>query len=149
MVDKSEDSFTRVFDTKVNPTRELEAAIKDDTRFIVLFASVSGIFGNQGQVDYAGANDALATYARHLDKKLSARVVAIDWGPWGGGGMVSKQLEREFMRRGIGLLDPGDAVNRLFAELGNTYRDPEVVIMRGTPEAFGDPTSKMSSTSDG
>jgi NAD(P)-dependent dehydrogenase (short-subunit alcohol dehydrogenase family) len=103
----------------------------------VLFASVSGIFGNRGQVDYAAANDALADLARWLDSRTAARVVAIDWGPWAGGGMVGPELEREFARRGVGLLDGEDAVERMLDEIRSDAPEPEVVVMRARPERFG------------
>ena len=51
----------------------------------LFFGSVSGVFGNPGQVDYAAANDALDGIARRARAASpGARVVAIDWGPWAG-----------------------------------------------------------------
>jgi acyl transferase domain-containing protein/NAD(P)H-dependent flavin oxidoreductase YrpB (nitropropane dioxygenase family) len=137
LVDKSIDSFERVFDTKVCGVEALANVLGEDTRFVVLFSSVSGVFGNRGQIDYAAANDALATLARWLDGRVHGRVVAVDWGPWAGDGMVSAELEREFGRRGIGPIDPDDGVARLLAELRSNRRDPEVLIMRAAPERFG------------
>jgi NAD(P)-dependent dehydrogenase (short-subunit alcohol dehydrogenase family)/acyl carrier protein len=137
LVDKTVDSFDRVFDTKVSGVAALANTLGEETRFVVLFSSVSGVFGNRGQIDYAAANDALATLARWLDRRVNSRVVAVDWGPWAGGGMVSAELEREFERRGIGRIDPDDGVARLLAELRSDRRDPEVVIMRAAPERFG------------
>jgi hypothetical protein len=66
-------------------------------------------------------------------------VISIDWGPWGGGGMVSPELEREYARRGIGLVDPDDGVMALLHELGEPTGPAQLVVMRGAPEAFGPP----------
>ena len=68
LVDKTAESFRRVFDTKVAGALAVDGLIRPDIKFVVLFASVSGVFGNRGQVDYAAANDALATLARRFDR---------------------------------------------------------------------------------
>ena len=56
----------------------------DGLRFLVLFSSVSGRFGNRGQADYAAASEVLGKLAHELDSRWPARVVSIDWGPWAG-----------------------------------------------------------------
>ena len=63
LADKIPESFRRVFDTKVGAAHTLVGAVREPRPFLVLFTSVSGAFGNKGQVDYAAANDALATLA--------------------------------------------------------------------------------------
>jgi len=135
LADKTPESFSRVFDTKVSSALALYEAVADDVRFVVLFASVSGLFGNRGQVDYAAANDALAQLARRWDRQIAGQVVAIDWGPWNGSGMVSPELAREFSKRRVGLLEPEDAIRHLFDELVRGT-DPEVVVMRAHPKDF-------------
>ncbi len=135
LADKTTESFSRVFDTKVTSALALYESLADDVRFVVLFASVSGLFGNRGQVDYAAANDALAQLARRWDRQIAGRVVAIDWGPWNGSGMVSPELAREFSKRRVGLLEPQDAMDHLFDELARGA-GPEVVVMRAHPEAL-------------
>src|SRR5262249_43610379 len=59
LADKASVGFSRVWTTKVDGARVLMNAVRDDLGFLVLFGSVSGVFGNRGQVDYAAANDAL------------------------------------------------------------------------------------------
>ncbi len=139
LVDKTPEGFARVWETKVGGARALAEAARKDLGFLVLFGSVSGVFGNRGQVDYAAANDALDTLARIWAGGAHGRVVAVDWGPWAvpgyGTGMVSDELKREYVRRGIGLINPGDGVACLLAELaGGT--DPQVVYMCADPAAF-------------
>jgi acyl transferase domain-containing protein/NAD(P)H-dependent flavin oxidoreductase YrpB (nitropropane dioxygenase family) len=139
LADKSPEEFARVWATKVDGARALASAIRDDLGFLVLFGSVSGVFGNRGQVDYAAANDALDTLARIWAARTRVRVVSVDWGPWAapddGTGMVSTEVEREYARRGIGLIEPDDGVACLLAELaGGT--DPQVMYMCGDPAAF-------------
>ncbi|MBK9032322.1 MAG: SDR family NAD(P)-dependent oxidoreductase [Myxococcales bacterium] len=133
---KTAASFARVYGTKVAGALTLAERLRPDTRFVVFFASISGALGNRGQVDYATANQALAALAAAMAPRISGRVVAIDWGPWAGTGMVSPELEREYARRGLGLIDPAAGVEHLLAELGSDARDTEVVIVGGDPRAL-------------
>ncbi|MGH8886600.1 MAG: SDR family NAD(P)-dependent oxidoreductase, partial [Egibacteraceae bacterium] len=136
--DKTPDSFARVFATKVDGAYALVDALRDDVSFVVLFGSVSGVFGNKGQADYAAANDALDTLARVWTGRLRGRVVAVDWGPWAptAGGMVSIELEREYARRGVGVIDPDDGAACLLRELAWGGRLPQVVYACASPAAF-------------
>jgi NAD(P)-dependent dehydrogenase (short-subunit alcohol dehydrogenase family) len=137
--DKTDEGFDRVFATKVDAARSLLAELELDVRLVVLFGSVSGVFGNRGQVDYAAANDALDELAVRLDGVDGRRVVSIDWGPWQGTGMVSPELEREYARRGVGLVDPDTGVRALLAEMATLPGEPaQVVVMRAEPAAFVD-----------
>lgn len=130
--DKTRESFLRVFDTKVQGAHNLVQSLRPDTRAVVFFSSVAGAFGNRGQVDYAAANDALDQLARGLDGTIATRVVSIGWGPWGGGGMVTPELERQYNKRGIGVIDPDEGVQRLIDELAHG-RDPHLVVMAALP----------------
>jgi NAD(P)-dependent dehydrogenase (short-subunit alcohol dehydrogenase family) len=139
LVDKTPKEFAEVWATKVDGARALAEAARADLGFLVLFGSVSGVFGNRGQVDYAAANDALDTLARIWSSRTDGRVVAVDWGPWAApddwSGMVSAELTREYARRGIGLIEPDDGVACVLAELaGGT--DPQVVYMCAEPAPF-------------
>jgi NAD(P)-dependent dehydrogenase (short-subunit alcohol dehydrogenase family) len=127
--DKEPESFARVYGTKVDGARSLLAGLRDDVRFVVLFGSVSGVFGNRGQADYSAANDALDSLAHQWSARCAGRVVAVDWGPWAGGGMVSPVLEREYARRGITLIDPAAGVSSLLAEIAASRGPAQVVYM--------------------
>jgi NAD(P)-dependent dehydrogenase (short-subunit alcohol dehydrogenase family) len=136
MLDKSKDSFDRVFDTKVSAARVLEARLRDDVRFVVFFSSVSGAFGNRGQTDYAAAGDVLDKLAVELQRRIKGRVVSIDWGPWAGTGMVSRELAREYARQGVGLIPVDEGIERLFQELGSPSRDAQVILMAAKPSTM-------------
>jgi NAD(P)-dependent dehydrogenase (short-subunit alcohol dehydrogenase family)/acyl carrier protein len=134
--DKGADGFERVFATKVDVARTLLDAVGPETD-LVFFGSVSGVFGNRGQVDYAAANEALDELAEAANRTRSSRVVTIDWGPWAGTGMVSPELEREYSRRGVGLIDPDEGARALLDELEAQPTGPgRVVVMRALPEAL-------------
>ncbi|MEQ1504433.1 MAG: SDR family NAD(P)-dependent oxidoreductase, partial [Myxococcota bacterium] len=131
--DKTRESFLRVFDTKVRGAHNLAQALREDTRAVVFFSSVAGAFGNRGQADYAAANDALDQLARGLDATSRARFVSIGWGPWGGGGMVTPELEKQYSKRGIGMIDPDDGVQHLLDELAHGT-SPHLVVMAAHPQ---------------
>ncbi len=80
--DKTSESFARVFDTKVNGALAIAKHVRADVGFIVFFSSISATFGNRGQADYAAANDSLDRLAVTLKRRLPARVLSINWGPW-------------------------------------------------------------------
>lgn len=127
---KTPESFERVFSTKVTPLRVLAEHLNADTQFVILFSSVASVYGNRGQTDYAAANSVMDRYARVLKQQLKAKVMAINWGPWKGTGMVSPSLEKEYERRGIALIPLGDGMETFIDELkyGN---ESQVVIMAG------------------
>lgn len=127
---KTPESFERVFSTKVNPLRALATQLRADTQFVVLFSSVASVYGNRGQTDYAAANSVMDQYARELKKQISGKVLAINWGPWKGTGMVSPALEREYERRGISLIPLAAGMEIFLNELkyGN---ENQVLIMAG------------------
>ncbi|HYX38566.1 MAG TPA: SDR family NAD(P)-dependent oxidoreductase [Oligoflexus sp.] len=138
ILDKTPEAFKRVFETKVNPAEVLEAKLQSDVKFVALFSSVSGCFGNRGQTDYAAANCALDHVARSLGRKVKGRTLSINWGPWAGTGMVTTDLENEYRRRGIGLIPPQVGTQRFLDELRFGRHDTrQVVIMNGSPESFG------------
>ena len=115
--DKTPESFDRVYETKTRPAHILVERLRDNIQFVAFFSSVAGSFGNRGQSDYAAANDALDKLAVALNERITGRAVSINWGPWGGAGMVSAELETEYARRGIGLIDLNEGVEAFVNEL--------------------------------
>ena len=96
---KSARDFELVVNTKIKGLRNILQAIQpENLRFLVLFSSVAGFFGNAGQADYAMANEILNKSAHILDKSLpDCRVLSINWGPWDSG-MVSPELKKSLQR---------------------------------------------------
>jgi acyl transferase domain-containing protein/NAD(P)H-dependent flavin oxidoreductase YrpB (nitropropane dioxygenase family)/NAD(P)-dependent dehydrogenase (short-subunit alcohol dehydrogenase family) len=130
--DKTVDSFDRVFGTKVEGAFLLIRHLRPDSlRFLVLFSSVAGRFGNRGQADYTAANEVLNKLAVYLDRRWPARVVSINWGPWEKRGMVSPELLREFARRGVTLVPPEVGRRRLDEEIRSGRKGEAEVIIGG------------------
>lgn len=134
---KTNESFERVFDTKVRGALVLSKIIRDDVKCVVFFSSVAGAFGNRGQIDYASANDALDKIAHSLQGRVKGRVLSVNWGPWAGRGMVSEELEREYARKGIGLIPLEEGVDALIKELMFGKKDDtQVVLMCASVESM-------------
>ena len=105
IADKSAESFDRVVGTKTSPLLTLMRLVDPRSlKLLLLFSSTSGFFGNPGQVDYAAANEILNRIARRLNGRGPLRVVALNWGPWSGAGMVTPEVAKQFRERGVGMV---------------------------------------------
>jgi len=106
IVDKSEEDFLKVWQTKVDPALHLlDLCSGDDLSLIQFFSSTTATLGRKGQADYAAANETLNQLARreaHL--RPQCHVSSIGWGPWDGG-MVESGLKDLFHSEGVGLID--------------------------------------------
>lgn len=82
-------SFRRVFDTKYKGLNNIMDNVdKEALKLLVMFSSLSGYFGNDGQIDYVAGNEYMDKYAYYMrDKYPNCRAVAINWGAWNGGMM--------------------------------------------------------------
>ncbi|NIR27869.1 MAG: SDR family NAD(P)-dependent oxidoreductase [Gammaproteobacteria bacterium] len=101
--DKDLASMERVFDTKVDGAFVLWRYLRAESlKLVMLFSSTAGRFGNVGQADYAAANEVLNRMAWCMRGAWpTARVVAINWGPWAESGMASATVNRRFRARRI------------------------------------------------
>jgi acyl transferase domain-containing protein/NAD(P)H-dependent flavin oxidoreductase YrpB (nitropropane dioxygenase family)/NAD(P)-dependent dehydrogenase (short-subunit alcohol dehydrogenase family) len=145
--EKTSESFDRVFDTKVDSALLLGRLLRPESlKFFVLFSSISGVFGNRGQVDYAAANAAMDSIAAFLDRKWPARVVSINWGPWDKVGMVSDLVRTQMMQRGVQLIPEAAGVRALEQEI-QCGKKGEVQVVLGTgPWDISPPASKQISS---
>ncbi|RMD90991.1 MAG: SDR family oxidoreductase, partial [Alphaproteobacteria bacterium] len=133
ILDKTPESFDRVLRTKTDSAFALAKALDPDAlKFAIFFASVAGRFGNRGQGDYGAANEIVSKLARQLNALWPARVKAISWGPWDGGGMVTEEIRAQFAQLGIEPIPPELGVQALEREIiFGPDDEPEVVWGRG------------------
>jgi len=130
IVDKQIDPFTRVLETKVKGLKVLLSLSKEDKlKYFVLFSSIAARTGNQGQCDYAMANEVLNKTAQKLSlTDPSCKYLSINWGPWEGG-MVDESLKKEFTKKGVALIPLEKGAKQLLMEMGNKNRTgPEIII---------------------
>ncbi len=129
---KTNEQFRFVFDTKVNGMRNLLSATQSDPlTHLVCFSSVAARVGNNGQVDYAMANEVLNRVCQAESDRRGDGFLArsIGWGPWAGG-MVDPSLAGHFRAQGVELI-PMDDGARLFADEVEGRNGPCVEIVYG------------------
>jgi len=133
---KTDAQFDRVFDTKVQGLRALLAATASDPlKLLCVFSSVSARCGNNGQADYAMANEVLAKVAWAESRRRPELLVkSLGWGPWEGG-MVTPQLKERFAALGVPMI-PLVAGARMFVdELRGAERAEVELVLGGEPRA--------------
>jgi acyl transferase domain-containing protein/acyl carrier protein/ubiquinone/menaquinone biosynthesis C-methylase UbiE len=97
-----------------------EATRKMELDCFVMFSSVSSIFGNPAQGNYAAANAFLDSLAHHR-QALGLPALTINWGVLGGEGYVARnERVAEFLaKQGISALFPGDVTSIVDSSLRN------------------------------
>ncbi|WP_394940524.1 SDR family NAD(P)-dependent oxidoreductase [Psychromicrobium sp. YIM B11713] len=135
VIDKDPASFRRVYSTKVDGAAtilEVVDSLPVCPSFVVFFGSIAAALGNRGQSDYAAANDALEAMGTAWSLRTGKRAVTVHWGPWAPSGhnpgMVSHELGRDYIRRGIKLIDPEAGTHALLKELAWGERDVNAVV---------------------
>jgi len=110
-----------------------------------VFSSVAGRFGNQGQTDYAAANDLLCKITSSLRRtRPDTRAIALDWTAWGGIGMATRGSIPKIMEMaGVQMLPPEAGVAWIRRELQSSGYRGEVIVagvlglMAAEPHASG------------
>lgn len=133
---KSEQDFERVYSPKIAGLENMLAcAPVSQLRFLVLFSSIVGFYGNVGQADYAIANEILNKTAHLIQRRYpSVRVLSIDWGPWEAG-MVTPDLKKLFEARNIRVIPVEVGARMLLEELAPSRRKGAQVLV-GDPPAY-------------
>lgn len=107
---KTPEQLAEVLAPKVTGTVNLDRAVgAEPLDLFVLFSSVSGVFGNVGQADYAAANAFLDGFAEAREARRRAgachgRTVSIAWPLWRDGGMRMDAASQALMTRTTGLV---------------------------------------------
>jgi NAD(P)-dependent dehydrogenase (short-subunit alcohol dehydrogenase family) len=132
--DKSQKDFDSVFDTKADSLFLLARSLRPEKlKWLALFSSASGRFGNPGQTDYAAANEMMTRWAWHAARQWpSARVFSCCWGAWDQVGMISAPLSRHLRERGHTLIAPAEGCRFFVDELARgASGDCEVIAGMG------------------
>lgn len=132
---KGIDSFNNVFDTKVDTAFLLFKYLRPESlKLLVFFGSVSGRFGNQGQTDYAAANEVLNRFAWYLHQKWpNTRTLTINWGPWSMIGMASPMVIRLLKSQGMEPIQPDEGCNFFLREIRQGNDETSEVIAGDGP----------------
>ena len=120
--DKDMEAFHRVFDGKALGGLALAEALPAKAWFLSM-GSVAGRFGNEGQVDYSAANEALAQVCMAREN-----AVHVDWTAWADTGMaVRGGMQNLLEARGVELM-PAAAGAALAVDLVVNQVTGEVVV---------------------
>ena len=129
--EKEPAEFDLVFDVKADGWFNLMHAARDlPIGATVVFSSVAGRFGNQGQTDYAAANDLLCKITSHLRRsRPQTRALALDWTAWGGIGMATRgSIPKIMAMAGVQMLPPEAGVAWIRRELLSSAYRGEVIV---------------------
>jgi NAD(P)-dependent dehydrogenase (short-subunit alcohol dehydrogenase family)/acyl carrier protein len=132
---KTDHDFEQVFSVKINGLLTLlEILPPEKLKYLLLFSSVAGFFGNPGQADYALSNEILNKLALHIAQKNKAcKVIAYNWGPWDAG-MVSPELKKMFEERNVYTIPLAYGASVFVNELSTVYKhNAQVLIGSGLP----------------
>ena len=120
------DDLERVLRPKVAAAAALHELTADlELEAFVLFSSAVGVLGNGGQGGYAAANAFLEALAR-TRRAAGLPATAVAWGSWGGGGLVTDEVDERLRRRGLPPMAPRTAVAALAAALAR--RETHVMV---------------------
>ena len=127
--DKKLEDYEKVVEVKVDGLRNLIVNLDmDKIKYCILFSSVSGFYGNRGQVDYSMANEILNKYAYKLKNDYKIPFVkSINWGPWESG-MVNDSLKSIYESQGIEVLSKEAGTKFFIDELSSDPDDIQVII---------------------
>ncbi len=128
IADLSTDAWAATLGPKVAGTWLLhELTLMRPLDFFICFSSIASLWSARGQADYAGANSFLDLFACHR-RGLGLPALAVNWGPWTGGGLAGDaELQEELRRMGIFALQPEaalDTLGRLLAAPG-----PQIAVV--------------------
>jgi NAD(P)-dependent dehydrogenase (short-subunit alcohol dehydrogenase family) len=129
--EKEPREYNLVFDVKSDGWFNVFNAAQDmQIGTAVVFSSVAGRFGNQGQTDYSAANDLLCkTMSGFRRTRPDTRGLALDWTAWGGIGMATRGSIPKIMEMaGVQMLPPEAGVAWIRRELTSATNDSEVIV---------------------
>lgn len=130
---KLESDFETVVSPKVDGLENmLDCVDMGRIKFLVLFSSIAGFFGNIGQSDYAIANEILNKSAYLIKHRYpGCHVISINWGPWDAG-MVTPELKKVFEARHVDVI-PTEIGARLLVDTLTGDSEAVQMVVGGIP----------------
>lgn len=106
---KNIQDFNHVLLPKIQGTIHLDAVTRDEPlSFFIMFSSITSVFGNAGQCDYAVANRFMDEFSLWRTvmvqrKERSGKTTAINWPLWREGRMRIDESVRSYLEKTFGL----------------------------------------------
>lgn len=110
LINKTAEDIDAVFGPKIEGVRNLDLATQScPLEVFVMFSSVSGFAGNNGQTDYAYANCFMDNYARVRNQlwhkgERNGKTVVIAWPFWKDGGMQLEERNLTYIEKNTGMV---------------------------------------------
>ncbi|WP_326950854.1 SDR family NAD(P)-dependent oxidoreductase [Amycolatopsis sp. NBC_01307] len=99
--------------------------------FVVFFSSLQSFLTSPGQANYAAGCTFADAYAEHLGTRLDCPVKVVNWGYWGGVGVVADDAHRERMARsGVASIEPAEGMATYDTLLGS--RHSQLALLKAT-----------------
>lgn len=144
IAEKSPEELRKVLSPKVNGVENLDRAIGNNVLdFFIVFSSLSSVFGNQGQADYAAANAYLDAFAHRRESARKqgerlGRTLSLDWPLWAEGGMrMDPEMQKLMMQStGLSTLNSSDGFAALYKALAS--QSSQVMVTVGNSKRIAD-----------
>ncbi|WP_410638381.1 SDR family NAD(P)-dependent oxidoreductase [Amycolatopsis sp. lyj-346] len=99
--------------------------------FVVVFSSLQSFLVSPGQANYAAGCTFADAWAEHLGTRLGCPVKVVNWGYWGGVGVVADEAHRARMTRaGVGSIEPAEGMATYETLMGS--RHPRLALVKVT-----------------
>jgi polyketide synthase PksN len=141
---KTAEQFMRVLRPKITGALALDEATRQvKLDFMLLFSSLTGSFGNPGQIDYAAANAFLDGFAEDRNRRVSAgnrsgKTVAIAWPLWRDGGMAMDAPSAMLLKQNAGMTAMATAEGIAAMEMALSGNYPQLLAFHGNAAKIRD-----------
>ena len=137
IIKKTTQEFLEVLSPKVSGVVHLVRYTRDmPLSFFVLFSSIAGAFGNQGQADYSTGNAFMDMYAYYRNQqvalnKCSGKTLSVNWPLWKEGWMYVDEETEKVMKENLGMIamKTSSGIHALYKGLASGFS--QVLVMEG------------------
>ncbi|WP_328615082.1 SDR family NAD(P)-dependent oxidoreductase [Amycolatopsis sp. NBC_00355] len=138
-----EERFTSTYAAKADVAVNLaDAFAGEPLDFVVFFSSLQSFLTSPGQANYAAGCTFADAYAEHLGTRLDCPVKVVNWGYWGGVGVVADDAHRERMARaGVESIEPAEGMATYDTLLGS--RHPQLALLKATQASDDDVVEQL------
>ncbi|WP_189227103.1 SDR family NAD(P)-dependent oxidoreductase, partial [Saccharothrix coeruleofusca] len=118
-----EQRFSATYAAKADVAVNIADAFADQPLdFVVFFSSLQSLLTSAGQANYAAGCTFADAYAEHLGTRLACPVKVVNWGYWGGVGVVADEEHRERMARaGVDSIEPAEGMATYDTLMGSRH----------------------------
>lgn len=142
IVKKTEDQFMESLAPKTAGLVNLDEATKNfKLDFFVIHSSISAVFGNIGQADYAAGNAFADEYARYRNElaangKRFGRTISINWPLWNNGGLQIEEGIKGIIEQRTGMKALSTKVGLQCFYHALNSGESQIMILQGNKDAL-------------